>query len=292
MNLKKKIFNMTYRKLTPAFTMIELMLVIIILGIVSSIGAEVISKVYQGYIMQRAQHRASIKTELAALQIANRMAAVIPSTIKRIKNDNSYESIESGFAGDGSDYKGFKWVGSDMDSFATATPPGWSGFCDLYAASTATPTIAIPGSDIQLTADVVTNLGADFDNFTPSLFFPNDPNPYIIGAYSAAPQTLTLVSVGGHPLPTEIHEHYKLAWTSYALVVENNAEGGKDLNLYYNFRPTPDEPYGNAPHSLLLHNISTFRFKGAGRTLRFKICKQERITEDLNVTSCKEKAVF
>jgi hypothetical protein len=74
---------------------------------------------------------------------------------------------------------------------------------------------------------------------------------------------------------------------SYALAVE-----GGDLYLYYNFAPKFNASRANASKSLLMKNISTFKFKGAGRTIRFKVCKEERISEDVNITACKEKAVF
>ena len=66
---------------------------------------------------------------------------------------------------------------------------------------------------------------------------------------------------------------------------------GGDLYLHYNFTPIRGVNVGNT-RSLLMENISTFKFKGAGRTIRFKVCKQEPISEDINITACKEKAVF
>ncbi|MCW8821398.1 MAG: prepilin-type N-terminal cleavage/methylation domain-containing protein, partial [Sulfurovum sp.] len=69
----KKLFE----PLRTAFSMLELIFVIIILGIVSSIGAEIIAQVYESYIVQRATHRSSIKTELAATQIANRLTYAV-----------------------------------------------------------------------------------------------------------------------------------------------------------------------------------------------------------------------
>ena len=50
--------------------MLELIFVIIILGIIASIASELIAKVYESYILQRAQYKANMKTELAAKQIA------------------------------------------------------------------------------------------------------------------------------------------------------------------------------------------------------------------------------
>jgi hypothetical protein len=115
------------------------------------------------------------------------------------------------------------------------------------------------------------------------IYFPDDFTPYPITAASGESMTITAPTGVAHP---RIAEQYKLAWSSYALVVE-----GGDLYLYYNFSPIPGDAIENTK-SLMLKNISTFKFKGAGRTIRFKVCKQENIGEDFNITSCKEKAVF
>ncbi len=132
-NLKRGISSMRNKKLTPAFSMLELVFVIAILGIVASIGAELIAKIYDRYIVQRALHRSTIKTELAAIQIANRLTSAIPGTVYRDQNNDSYEPIDSDFPTgiDSDDYKGLQWVGSDTESFSTAATPGWSGFCDV-----------------------------------------------------------------------------------------------------------------------------------------------------------------
>ncbi len=52
-----------YKK-SHAFTMLELIMVIVILGIVSSIGSSLIAKTFESYIVQRALHKASMATEL------------------------------------------------------------------------------------------------------------------------------------------------------------------------------------------------------------------------------------
>ncbi len=271
-----------YRK-RSAFTLLELIFVIVILGIVASIGAELIARVYGQYIVQRAQHHASLKTELAALQIANRLASAIPGTVYRIKNDNTYEPIDSNLTGDGDDYIGIQWVGSDTDSFSATQTPGWSGFCDIDDSNKTT--IETPGSALGTTTAIINNLSSGTP--APSIYFPYDPNDYNA---SIAGTTITLTGAGA----SHIVEHYKLAWTSYALIVEPEIVDGKTYNslfLYYDFTPTPMVALGTIK-SLLMRNISTFKFKGAGRTIRFKVCKEEEIGEDYNITACKEKAVF
>ncbi len=276
---------MKYKSSRSAFSLLELIFVIVILGIVASIGSELIVKVYQQYIVQRAQHRASIKTELAATQIANRLASAIPGTVYRIKNDNSYEPIESNLTASGDSYKGLQWVGADSESFNAGITPGWSGFCDIDHISSGKNTIITPGSNLSLINTIQTNFGYT-NKF--AIYFPYDNKPYY-GDVSTNTR-ITLDNNASH-----IVEHYKLARTSYTLVVETNAAGSKDLYLYYHFIPTPAILIPNtASKSLLLANISTFKFKGAGRTIRFKICKEEQISENVNenIVACKEKAVF
>jgi len=274
------------KKTRHAFTMLELTFAILILGIVASIGSEIIVRVYEQYLVQRAQYRASFKTELSAFEIANRLRYAIPGTVYRIKNDDSKESlasdIPSGSTGD--DYKGLQWIGYDREGFeatASATPrkPGWSGFCDLNASST--NMMATPGSDLAKASSIIGNLGGNIVGS--KIFFAKETNTTVDNNISAASgEQITLTAATSR----RMSEHYKLAWTSYALVVESG-----DLFLYYNFSPTHAAALGTIK-SLLLRNVSTFKFSGTENTIRFKICRDESIGLDDNITSCKEKAVF
>ena len=268
--------------------MVELIFVIVILGIIASLGSEMIAKVYQNYILQRAQHRASLKTELAATQIANRLRYAIPGTVYRIRTNNNYETIESDFPPGitGDDYKGLQWVAYDGDSFETIDPssstgrlPGWSGFCDINISGE--QNISTPGSSLTFANTVIGNLSYTTKTIADAaIYFPYDNKEHNIS--SASGENINLENNA-----SRIIEHYKLAWTSYALVVENG-----DLYLYYNFTPSPAILYTSGTKSLLLKNVNTFKFKASGRTVRFKVCKDEKISDDFNITACKEKAVF
>ncbi len=275
---------MNYKRLTPAFSILELVFVITILGIVSSIGAELIAKVYEGYIVQRAEYRATMKTELAATQIANRLTSAIPGTVYR-KNSSAtvIEEITGDMSLSGNAYNVLQWVGSDTDSFnfydASTQKVGWSGFIDIDDPSNDANTLSTPGSALDTTAVIIDNLSTSVPE--PKIYFPYDSNEY------NASITGTTITLSGTGAP-HIVEHYKLAWSSYALMVDP-ADG--HLYLYYDFPATPAVGVG-AKRSLLLANVSTFKFKGDGKTIRFKICKEERISEDVNITACKEKAVF
>ena len=267
-------------RFTAAFSMLELIFVIVILGIVASIGSEIIVKVYESYIVQRAEHRVTLKTNLVATQIANRLASAIPGTVvRRITPTGAIEGVNDAMLLDptGDSYTVLQWVASDSDSLNayndTTKKVGWSGFCDID--TSATDILQTPGSDLSMTNTIKGNLGST-GNF--AVYFPYDNTAYF---GSGTTNAISLDNNASH-----IVEHYKLAWTSYALVVT-----GGDLYLHYNFSPIRGVNVGNT-RSLLMENISTFKFKGAGRTIRFKVCKQEPISEDVNITACKEKAVF
>ncbi len=269
------------------FSMIEVIFVIIVLGIISSIGAEIIAKVYENYIVQRAQHRASIKTQLALNQMVNRLKYAIPDTIVRRKSRNSdNENIDTLMSNDSQDYTVLQWVGSDKESFNAISAdnnrkPGWSAFCDLNASDETH--ISTPGSNLALANTIIKNLSNDVvDIEKSSIFFPNDDNTsHAID--SASGEMITLEDNA-----LRIAERYKLAWTSYALVVEE-----EELRLYYTFDPVVGvDIEDDVPHQLLLKNVTTFKFEGRGSTIRIKLCAKEKISENAYISSCKEKAVF
>ena len=128
---------------------------------------------------------------------------------------------------------------------------------------------------------IINNLSSRSTPGALKLYFPYSTlTPYGISGMTS--NTFTFPSTTNRT----IYEQYKLTWSSYALVVEN-----ENLYLYYDFPANINEPLGTK-RSLLINNVSTFKFRGAGDTMRFKLCQNEYVTEDYNVTVCKEKAVF
>ncbi|MCB4743256.1 MAG: prepilin-type N-terminal cleavage/methylation domain-containing protein [Sulfurovum sp.] len=265
-----------------AFTMLEVVFVTVILGIVASIGAEIIANVYESYIVQRAQYRAAIKTELALNQIANRLRYAIPGTVYANNGTGTSATLVpiNNITSINSDR--LQWVAYDGDSFEARTntniKPGWSGFIDLQASSERQ--LITPGSNLNLVTTVVSNLGGVVANNT-YIYFP-DGTFYQIANIDN--QTIHL-NGSGIPSGSNMYERYKLAWSSYAITIENG-----DLFLYYNFMPTPMARLGDNK-SLLLKNVTNFRFKGNEGSLRIKICKEEPIG-DSTVHTCKEKVIF
>ena len=271
--------------------MVELVMVIVVLGIVSSIGASIIAQVYESHIIQRAQYRADIKTELALNEIANRLRYAIPATIG-VRQANTGDTFEDIITTTKENVKVLQWVGYDGDSFeairssastGAARRPGWSGFCDVNATINAGGNkIITPGSDLNLANTIIGNLGGSLS--TSRIFFADYTGlsfPVVSGSGESISVTI--------PTNAPISERYKLAWTSYALEVD----GSGDLKLHYGFTPDVGVPI-NGNSQLLLHDITNFRFKYSGGAFRLKICKKEPIGMESNVTihACKEKVVF
>jgi len=280
----------TLKKRT-AFSMIELIFVIVILGIVASIGSEVIAQVYESYIVQRAQYKASIKTELALNQIANRLRYALIDTIvaRASKTAAAYSLADITTTND----KVLQWVGYDGDSFEaissdTNRNPGWSGFCDIDAYTAGSTTLSSPGSNLDLANTIITNLGGNIADAV--IYFRGETNPSY-GISGGDHENITLDNA--IPSGNKIYERYKLAWSSYALEVVANAEGKDDLVLHYNFAPIAGTAI-NGSSSILLKNITNFRFKSSEGSLRIKICKEEKIGANTTDTihTCKEKVVF
>jgi len=281
----------------PGFSMLELVFVIVILGIVASIGSSIIVKVYEQYIVQRAIHRASTKAELAAMQIANRLTYRISDSVIGRKIDGTYLPLDE--VPDGN-YTTLEWIAYDNDSFSSQTTPGWSGYSDISDNNNSTRTnISTPGSDLDgHMATIIGNLGGDTTTDLALIFAGHEYNSTmnynaecmgftnstcIFKPTVSDATNLTIADDGSTIL---MRDQYKLAWTAYALVPVGNT-----LRLRYNYQPWNNDVSTDGSESILVDNFVSFRFKGNGDTVRFKICIQEPIS-DQNVTICKEKAVI
>jgi len=301
-----------------AFTMIEVVFVIVILGIVSSIGSTIIARLYENYIVQRAMHRVSIKTELAVNQIVNRLAYRINTTIiARDPAAASYLKLaDVGLGTTNTNNNILEWIGYDNDSFSAQARPGWSGYCDTVA-TVASGNINTPGSSLTTTTTIVNNLSGGtpplailfglnggFD--TPGVL--QDANCYGYNGNTACihqvaiSNATNLTTNKGAGSNTNIATHYKLAWTAYAIVPVAPSDGSTfsntnfDLELRYNYQPWAGTQYnGNAvKKSILIRKVTAFKFAELGGTLRIKLCATEQIGDaaSTNISVCKEKVVI
>lgn len=302
------------KKLRKAFSMVELIFVIVVLGIVSSIASEIVVKIYASYLTQRAVHNSSLKTELAATQLVNRLTYSIPGTIIGRLSAAVYDPIDT--IPLGSTRTTLEWIGYDADGFGAAgtgtdARPVWSGYCDVNASSL--NALSTPGSRLTDLSTIIGNLsGSTLANA--AVFFPDTYTAMTVGfqggtsnagANLVAGNTgATTLNLDAGPTGRIIKEHYKLAWTAYAVVPVQLANDVKvargfqasdtlwDLKLYYDYQPWEGENYLNGSSQTLLTNVSVFNFRGIGDTIRFKVCQRENVGGTYSINTCKEKAVI
>ena len=302
-----------------AFSLIEVIFVLVILGIVASISSQIIVQVYESYIVQNALYRTTTKTELAANQIVNRLTYSIMGTTIAKKPNATYtpstmgtnwvmlEDIDSSIH---QDLIALEWIGYDNDSFSARTTPYWSGVANYETASK--NSFVTPGSQLSKVDTIIKNLSNTKISLTssinPAVLFMNsdDYNVQCMGLIDETntscifPVAKTIGTEDNLTFrgdkPKIVTERYKLAWSAYALIPIDEApigDGLYNLYLYYNYQPWNHENYkDDGIKKLLLTNVSVFKFTENGGVIQFKLCATENIGADYNISSCKEKAII
>lgn len=320
------------RKIHKAFTLLELIIVIVLMGIVGKYGMELLMQAYESYIGSSIQARFQAQSEGAVEQIANRLQYRIPpSLIVRQGNTaggaliNTFDPLEN--ANDSNSRTTvLEWVGYDIDGWkgdGSSTAPTWSGVIDLAAQSDvlglyptdATANLLIsPGTNTVRSDNVI----SDLSNGTKST---NDSAIYFIGSGSGnvvndygwngvvatenqAMHRISKGALGNEFIPTggignfsgvQIGEYYRLAWTAYAVEFDRDTHR---LTLYYNYRPWAGENYiANGTPVVLMENVDTFKFASLGDLIKVQVCVTDPTLFTGNYAAkgyslCKEKTIF
>lgn len=300
-----------------AFSMLELVFVIVILGIVASISADTIVQVFKNTIPQKAANIAAVKSELAVEQIASRLSYALPWSVV-FKNSDNTGIIQLGDADENDQVdRVVEWIGTDGDSLEATATPGWSGYCDVQNSTrTLCPT---PGSALGNTGTIITNLGGAGLNDAIVLFKTDNCvspgtgySPDTMGMNTQAYNNTCAFSMTGSigtslampNTPKITADMYTVAWSAYALVPVNerdiNGDGINDvfdLELRYGYQPWLGEIFLNANSQIIATNVSVFKVAQnpvSKNDIRIKICIKQPIgggaTEFISL--CKEKAVI
>ena len=288
-----------------AFTLVELILVIVILAILSLIGTNIYTNVYKNYLTSKIVDEVEDKTQLALDQIASRLSdRVKQATIGR-KSSNRDDFVLVYDSRLQQDHDILEWIGQSTQSRNLAganvdSSIGWSGFLDIRMYESSKRILI--GGRLPAARSVINSVSRGGDQNLSMIFqgiettkevgygFRGE-NPDKIMVFnmpsSGAEITLAREYMGG-----QISDRYQIAHSAYAIVPENG-----NLYLYYDYRPWIGQTYQNGKKSLLVENITLFRFRGFSASgMDLKLCvnagaQKHGITDDRFVV-CKTKVVF
>ncbi|PHQ65442.1 MAG: protein containing prepilin-type N- cleavage/methylation domain protein [Sulfurimonas sp.] len=303
-----------------AFTMLELIFVIVIMGIMGKFGVEFLAQAYNSFIFSNINNTLQSQSGTAVEFISTRLQHRIKdSAIVRNTNINQASTADDIWnlltQSEDENATVLEWVSADIDSFrgisdsVTGVPylPNWTGIIDVDAGNA--NFITSPGTDTIEVNSLISILSDGNSTI-------NDAAIYFIGSSSQANgwgydgALITDQNASIHPinlvagLPTrfgssttvpvnfsgvEVYEYYKLAWTANA-VAHNFATG--ELRFYYDYQPWKGENYLDDGKSfVIMENVSSFRFRSVSSLIKVQICvKSNQTNEEYSI--CKEKTIF
>jgi prepilin-type N-terminal cleavage/methylation domain-containing protein len=298
-------------KKRSAFTMIELVMVIVVLGIVASIGADIIASLYSNYLRVRTINRLETQTEITLEQIAKRLQyRVKDSTIAR--KTGSYLALSDSSVND--TYNILEWIGYSNESMIGYDGQmGWTGFIDLDSADTNSSagthgTLKTSESNLTKASNIISALtDSNIDLSTAAkaaaLIFkgkvtnilPTSVNWYGNNTLRVIRQSDTVFNIID-TAPSEIYEQYYLAHSAYAIVPSATNSQDFNLTLYYNYQPWLGENYSDAnmPNQVLAEHVNLFRFRQDQSVVHLKLCLHDANETGLDnyIVVCKEKVIY
>jgi len=298
------------------FTMIELVFVIVVMGIIGKFGVEFLAQAYKGFIFSNVNHSLQANGEMAVESIATRLQYRIKDSVigRESANANFTTNYRAIGSASGSQYNILEWVSTDIDGFRGARLPNWSGIIDLENPLTTNSLLVSPGTDTTATSSLISilsNGGSDINDS--ALYFigsESDIDNYGWDGNAIINQTSVMHPIRNSATANEfvpriggtandnnftgvdVYEYYKLAWTAYAIGIDDydNNDNNGTLTLWYNYQPWEGEVYTDGNSSVIMHNVSTFQFKSIGSIIKIQVCVNSDLVEDYSL--CKEKTIF
>lgn len=312
------------KKTLKAFTMIELIFVIVIMGILAKFGVEFLAQAYNSFIHSKINNTLQGQSETAVEFVANRLQYRIKDSVIARESNDSFSGL-SGYSARTAPI--LEWVGSDIEGFRGDSMPHWSGVID-FAQSTA---FSLKSPETNTTAiDVLIDVLSDTNSSIndAALYFVDSDND-VQNGYGWAFGGGALTDQNGsvmHPIKAgtfidefvpriggtttdnnltnvDVSDYYKLAWTAYAVGIDNydkydpvtNPDGNNtgDLTLWYDYQPWDGENYKtSAKKQIIMQDVSTFQFMAIGSLIKIQVCVKSNLLKDEEYSICKEKTIY
>ncbi len=253
-----------------AFTMLELVLVIVILAIVASIGSEIFAKTYDNYVKTRSVQNLQIQSQIAIEQIAKRLSYRIDYTlgayegdVKLIENTSNKGNVD------------LIWHERDYEAnrLKYTQTPAYSGYanCDV-----AKPRVCVSSGSELANYDgkgfIMFNTDwyqADDETFKEAFY--NNKQPICMGKADCDVkfENGKITITNGNHNSFDTYSTYQISTKIYRLTAENEKIGVDSNKLYDLYLYSCDvgdfdsckTGAKNAKKYLLARNVSDFRFR-------------------------------
>jgi type II secretory pathway pseudopilin PulG len=292
-----------------AFTMIELIFVIMIMGILGKYGVEFLSQAYNNFIFSKINNTLQSDSQSAIEVIASRLQFRIKDSIIARVPESTHTHFK---ALADSDYNEtatvLEWVGMDIEGFRgdlNTTPilPTWSSIIDINESQY--NLLKTPETNTSAINNLIDVLSDGDSNISNAAIYFVGSNTNIKewgwGGVALADQNKSIHRIDAGVnidefVPkvadfngTDVYEYYQFAWTAYA--VEHDTTSG-DLFLHYDYQPWEGDKYNDSAtkKALIMKNVSTFRFKAVGSVVKIQVCTKSNVMENYSI--CKEKTIF
>ncbi|MCW8838732.1 MAG: prepilin-type N-terminal cleavage/methylation domain-containing protein, partial [Thiovulaceae bacterium] len=113
----------------PAFSMLELIFVIVIIGVLSKFGVDLMAGAYKNFLYTKINNKLQDQSATAVEFIAKRLSYRINDSVIGRKTNGTYDGIQS--IDPNEQYRVLEWVQKDIDGWRGNTQPFWSGIADI-----------------------------------------------------------------------------------------------------------------------------------------------------------------
>lgn len=296
-------------KIRSAFTMIELIFVIVVMGIIAKFGVEFLARAYESFIFSSTNNALQAKSASAVEFIANRLQYRIKDSVI-VRTTQAANLTPLADAVSGTQYLVLEWISADIDGFRGTNTPLWSGIIDLdvgvdiggsaYLHSPATNTATANALIKRLSHDSGTTINnaalyfigsnSDINGFGWDAAI-TDQTGFMHPITTDANFPTRFYPKVGAFVGTQVHEYYQLAWTANAIVVTLGANNRHRLTFHTDYQPWEGEGFANASiQSLLMEDASTFQAMAIGSIIKIQVCAKSNLVEEYSL--CKEKTVY
>ena len=286
-----------------AFTMVELILTIVIMGILASGSYVALSALYTKSAKTKAISQLSFDTTLISNQISSLLSNRVPSTVIGYDTNRSdFESIYNM----SKHYNTLEWIGTDYELYMEGN---YSGFVDFNQSDKTQLMIFSPDTkDINGSSLI---FAGSFDEG--SVVYGSDFNNSFGWHHGTANEVFEINATDGagklylSSKPETIYEKYYLLKSAYAIVkyddnlsiCTNLTDIHKDENnllLFYDYYPWKGETFcGDANVTILSSEANGFDIDFIDGNLQFNLTLERKIRKrgkETKVQISKQKVVF